>query len=924
MKYNSASLFLAVSSLLSPLAKAVDYSWNGAANGTWNLTNTNWATGDTDPWNATNGILNLATFNTASLAATVNGTVYANGIKFDAAGSLSGGTISLGGTSPTITTNANASIGSVVTGGSLTKSGVGTLALGGSNTYTGTTTINSGVISVASLAANGTNSGIGAGTDVTLNGGTLRYTGGNNGSDAGAKFNRNISVGAGGGTIDVGGTGFLFYAGTLTGSGTLKIIDGSGDANNRQLLVTGNSPLFSGNIEIGNGSANSGWVQYRSAAASPFGSGTVTIMTGGVLSSDSGSGNPASLANNIVLSGGTLASQSVGTNYTGSVTANTGTISSFSTGTSNIVLSGTLLGNGALQKSGGSWSVELRGDNSGFNGTYSHTADGATIFYTANSASAAASWNIPSGSNGAARFMAAAANGTYKLGALSGTTGRIENLNASSGNSIFEIGALNTDTTFAGTVQNGGGGTVGIQKVGSGKLTLSGSVASYTGNTTVENGQLYFNFASDLNSATVNNNASVTFYRGGNGSANIYSKLSGTGTWTVDGPGGGDQWSNRVILRGTGSDNTGTLSVINSGKLWSQLTATNNPIGDTADVSIATSAVFNLYGPAGRKETIGGLQGSGTVDFSDGGAGKALTLEVGGGDKNGNFSGVIKNSGGSSGPTVLSLSKIGGGHQILSGNNSYSGTTTVSNGTLTAGHANAFGTGSINVTGGTLALGSNSVTNAITLNGGKLTGSGVSLSNVTVGSDSFITGSFTGTLNTGTNPARAINTTGGATFQNLTGQATFSGGLVTLTGSHTPGNSPGTQTFNDGLSYADNSSLTLEIAADGSAWDFLNITGGSLTFGNNVSLTLGLFGTADYSTSFWDLDHTFTLVSSNALTGDFTGVNNLLGDAPAEGSWTYGWAGNDYQASWTAVPEPGAALLGGLGSLFLLRRRRHG
>ncbi|MBN8461068.1 MAG: autotransporter-associated beta strand repeat-containing protein [Verrucomicrobia bacterium] len=278
-------------------------------------------------------------------------------------------------------------------------------------------------------------------------------------------------------------------------------------------------------------------------------------------------------------------------------------------------------------------------------------------------------------------------------------------------------------------------------------------------------------------------------------------------------------------------------------------------------------------------------------------------------------------TGGSANATV---EKTGSGTVIMSGNSSYSGTTTVSNGTLTAGHTNAFGTGTINVTGGTLALGSNSVTNAITLNGGKLTGSGVSLSNVTVGSDSFITGSFTGTLNTGTNPARAINTTGGATFQNLTGQATFSGGLVTLTGSHTPGNSPGTQTFNDGLSYADNSSLTLEIAADGSAWDFLNITGGSLTFGNNVSLTLGLFGTADYSTSFWDLDHTFTLVSSNALTGDFTGVNNLLGDAPAEGSWTYGWAGNDYQASWTAVPEPGAALLGGLGSLFLLRRRRHG
>ena len=57
--------------------------------------------------------------------------------------------------------------------------------------------------------------------------------------------------------------------------------------------------------------------------------------------------------------------------------------------------------------------------------------------------------------------VAGASNATYRLGSLSGTTGTLENLNPASGTSTFEIGALNTSTTFGGVIRDLFG-TVGI------------------------------------------------------------------------------------------------------------------------------------------------------------------------------------------------------------------------------------------------------------------------------------------------------------------------------------------------------------------------------------------------------------------------------------------------------------------------------
>ena len=110
---------------------------------------------------------------------------------------------------------------------------------------------------------------------------------------------------------------------------------------------------------------------------------------------------------------------------------------------------------------------------------------------------------------------------------------------------------------------------------------------------------------------------------------------------------------------------------------------------------------------AGFDETINGLSGSGTVDNLS--AGTANTLTLGDGDATATgFSGTIANTNGE-----LALVKTGSGIQTLSGFSSYSGPTTVRNGTLningsldsaaiTVGGATASGTPALTGTNGTL------------------------------------------------------------------------------------------------------------------------------------------------------------------------------------------------------------------------------
>jgi autotransporter-associated beta strand protein len=301
---------------------------------------------------------------------------------------------------------------------------------------------------------------------------------------------------------------------------------------------------------------------------------------------------------------------------------------------------------------------------------------------------------------------------------------------------------------------------------------------------------------------------------------------------------------------------------------------------------------------AGRSETINGLASSGlgsnVVDNST--ASTNSTLTVGGNDQSATFNGVIKNTGASA---TLALTKTGAGTQTLSGVNSYTGATTISQGTL--------------------ALGAT----------GSITSSNIIVGASTTFDVSGVTGGYT---------------LGAA--QTLSGTGSVVGSTV-VAGTLSPGNSPGSmsvgsQTWVNGGDY--NWQILDATGVAGTGFDTIAMTG-TLDLS---SLTTGQFGinlwslasiSPDVSGNALNFNNTLTqswnlLTASVAITGfdatDFvinTGASNGTGGFSNDlggGVFSLGTNGNSLVLNFTAVPEPNVAmLLGGLGVFVLLRRRRN-
>jgi hypothetical protein len=162
-------------------------------------------------------------------------------------------------------------------------------------------------------------------------------------------------------------------------------------------------------------------------------------------------------------------------------------------------------------------------------------------------------------------------------------------------------------------------------------------------------------------------------------------------------------------------------------------------------------------------------------------------------------------------------------------------------------------------------------------------------------------------------------------------------GKAIVNGTLAVGNSPGQMNFTDTLGL--NGITVMEI--DGTAGagvagghDFANLTGagaaGVLTYGGAMTLDIGtIFGVGTYSWNLFDMASetgTFnpggiTLAdqySGSLLDGDLNGVWDLT-----SGSNTWQFTESTGVLGLTVVPEPSvAALLGGIGTLMLLRRRR--
>jgi fibronectin-binding autotransporter adhesin len=504
------------------------------------------------------------------------------------------------------------------------------------------------------------------------------------------------------------------------------------------------------------------------------------------------------------------------------------------------------------------------------------------------------------------------AGGGFKSGAILG----LDTTNASGG--VFSYASAIANT-------NGGANVVGLSKLGTGTLTLSGA-NTYSGATTVSAGVLNIQHATALgNTATGTSVASGAALQiqgdiavgaealtlsglgvGGSGGAlrnisgaNSYGgaitlaaatrinadagtlTLANTGTLTGSGfdltlGGSGDILVDRSIATGSGNlikDGTGTvtLNAANSFTGTTTISAGTLRLG-VANALDSTSAIFinNAAGALldlnGFDVVLGSLAGGGTAG---GGVSLSTTsLTVGGDNTSTSFASNLTGTGG--------LTKVGTGTFTLTQANAYTGLTTVSAGEL---HLNTTGApsiaGNLRVNGGTakllqsdqLASGKTLVVSSgsFDLQSFNQTLAGVQLTGGTIaGTTGTLTSTSDFDLQAGTVSAKLA----GAVGLNKTTAGTLTlSGANTFTGATTV--SAGTLAFNAATTLGATSAINLADTAT------LTYTGGSTTFDRDLAVTTGT-GTLR-NTGGGTLTLSGTLTKNGTILNFAQGVFNVTG-----------------------------------------------
>jgi autotransporter-associated beta strand protein len=383
--------------------------------------------------------------------------------------SVNGGTINTNGNNVTL---AN-SIGNGGAG-ALTKTGAGTLILQGVNSYTGATNVSGGRLSISS---NGNLGDVTAGAGLTLNGGLLVTTATMALDNAGANA-RALAVGAGGAGVDVTATTTLTVSGSVTGSAGALTKSGDGI-----LVMSGNnSATLSSAINVTGGTLRAGGTQAN---------GTLGLGTGAIAL-----GNGTTLASNGVGAADNATSYGNLTNALHVAGGNTVNLAL----AKRITVSSTLTGAGTLSVGVDGTRQEYQGNWSAFNGQVNFEGAGEVRLNNGNGF-ANAELYLGAGVNMSQIFNPPNSGDlttTQNIGELSGAVGSILGGQPVGGRLVnWTIGALDTNSTFSGTIQNdtdpaNGFGEPKITKVGSGTLTLDGT-STYTGATTVSAGTLLVN-----------------------------------------------------------------------------------------------------------------------------------------------------------------------------------------------------------------------------------------------------------------------------------------------------------------------------------------------------------------------------------------------------------------------------------------------
>ncbi|MCO9917837.1 fibronectin-binding autotransporter adhesin ShdA [Salmonella enterica subsp. enterica serovar Mbandaka] len=338
------------------------------------------------------------------------------------------------------------------------------------------------------------------------------------------------------------------------------------------------------------------------------------------------------------------------------------------------------------------------------------------------------------------------------------------------------------------------------------------------------------------------------------------SKLTKQGDGTLILSNTGNDYGDTVIDGGilaakdAASIGTGDVTIAESATLaLSQGTLDNNVTGEGQIVKSGSDELIvtgdNNYS-GGTTITGGTLTADHADSLGTGAIANSGVLQVGEGELENTLSGAG------------SLVKTGTGELTLNGDNGYSGTTTIDDGVLTADHADSLGSGDID-NNGVLQVGEGELKN--TLSG---TGSLVKIGTgeLTLSGDNTYSGGTT--IDDGVLIAANVNALSGGDVDNsgtlmLDANGAFELANVTTHSGATTALAAGSTLDAGQLTQEDGSTLSIDL---GAATDEAMITADSVTLGGTLNVT----GIGSVTDSWTPEAYTYTLIDSDsAITSDF-------------------------------------------------------
>lgn len=761
---------------------------------------------------------------------------------------------------------------------SLSKTGVGKWILSNANTFTGPVSVNAGTLALHSNSA----LGIGAAGTTVASGATLQIDGGR--------------LTTSNGTLSLAGTG-VGAAGALVGSGGNNRWDGS-------IVLNGNTTVStsgSGYLALGTTSP-----AYNRALSDPLGtpSDTHTLSLGSntltLTGTTSAFDNRAIYVNSRITGTGNLVVNMTNAADTVRLTANMNTFTG-----STIIQQGTLslatlyntypndpvhpnffgingpmvIGDGLgatssaiLQIGSGTLFAEMMK----FTTPVTLHRDGLFSLASAQSIDALTfnGGRVDLVGLGGLLYLnnTVTVNASAETAFITGATGQLS-LTIQQGpvpipnaNRLFNVanGASVSDLTISATINNGS-----ITKNGEGTMTLTGnSAAGYEGTTTINHGIVNIQHGNALGQA--------------DGSAASGTTVNGNGTTngTLQLQGGITVGNERLTLNNTGFGNNGALQNVSGNNTWNGQVIVNQ-----ARVQ-SDSGTLTL---AGNVDIVSALdvRGAGTT---------AIT-------------GAVSGASGT-------LTKNGTGTLILSGNNTFGGTTTITQGVVSLQSNTGLGSAGAGTTvagnGAALELSNatngnlNTIAEPLTLNGTGIGGTGA-LRNaagantfgglVTLQSASLIT------ANSGT----SLTLSGGVTSsgQALTIGTTTQNGNVTIAGNLANGSGSLTKNGSGSLTFASSSSLLS--GAVGS----VSLNAGTMTVGNgvnDVTLQTGNFSSLAGTT--------LTVATGGSVVANYSGTTTFSGAMAGSGEFEKTGSGTLVFNNTFSAPNLTLTLSGGTLSLL--------